>query len=137
MAIVWDDITGVPPSQGIAPELVAFSDAAARAVILELVNTTGLDVANFDGEAGPKTKLARILLAAHFATIFRRRGLGGAVGSQSEGGLSESYSQIIASPTLLDTTSYGQAFHLLCMGTPARAGFVLNFEPGGSPGGDL
>lgn len=124
-AITWADITGTSPAIGIAPELVALNDAAAQAVILLLVNTTGISTRNLDGEDGVKTRLARILLAAHMATLFMRRGLAGMVSSQSEGGVSESMSNIVANPHTWDQTAYGAALRTLIAGTACRAGLLL------------
>lgn len=124
-AITWPDITGTPPAAGIASELTALSDVPAQTLILLLVNTTGINVANFGGEDAVKTKMARILLAAHMATMFLRRGISGAVSSQSEGGVSESYANIVASPKTWDQTSYGSVLRTLVAGTPARAGLLI------------
>lgn len=124
-AIVWTDITGTPPAIGIAPELVALNDVPTQALLLLLVNTTGISTRNLDGESGPKTRLARILLAAHMATLFLRRGLAGMVSSQSEGGVSESLSNIVANPHTWDQTAYGAALRTLIAGTAARAGLLL------------
>jgi len=124
-AILWSDITGTPPAVGIASELVALSDVPAQTLILLLVNTTGINAANFGGEDATKTKLARILLAAHMATMFLRRGIAGAVASQSEGGVSESYANIVANPKTWDQTSYGSVLRTITAGTPARAGLLI------------
>lgn len=117
-AIVWSDVTSLPDA-ALATISVLFQD-----LILEIVNTTGLNAANFGGENAAKTKLARVLLAAHFATMFLRRGFAGVPASQSEGGVSESMAQILQGPRALDLTGYGQALHALAAGTPARAGFL-------------
>lgn len=124
-AVIWSDITGTPPATGIAPELVALNDVLAQTLILLLVNTTGINVANFGGEDAVKTKMARILLAAHMATMFLRRGTSGAIASQSEGGVTESYANIVARPQTWDQTSYGSVLRTLVAGTPARAGLLI------------
>lgn len=123
-AIVWTDVTGA------FPELAAATTAGRiplplQTVWLTIANTQ-IAVANFDFEGGPVTNSARLLLAAHLATIGLKRGAPGAVSSQSEGGASQSYWMGFASPRMLHTTGYGQALVQLIMGTPARAGAIVN-----------
>lgn len=118
-AITWTDVTSLPDT-ALATITVLFQN-----LILEIVNTTGISVKNFGGEAAAKTKLARVLLAAHMATMLLRRGIGGAVASQSEGGVSQSMAQILPNPSALDLTAYGQALRGLSAGTPARAGMLV------------
>jgi len=58
-------------------------------------------------------------LAAHIATVGRRRGAGGSVQSESVGSVSRSYavSQAAAAATY-GSTSYGAEFQRLCMMVP-------------------
>ncbi len=127
--ILWTDVigTGSPPT-GFAPELAVFADVVAQNVLLTLANTTAINTANFGGEDAAKTKFARILWVAHMATLMLRRGIGGTVASQSEGGVSESMAQILKNPGPFDLTSYGQALRVLSVGTPARAGLLVGFR---------
>lgn len=117
-AILWTDVVGEAGELSTTPAL-------AQTAILMLVNTTGVSTANFGGEDAIKTRMARIMLAAHMATMLRRRGVAGGISSQSEGGVSQSYYVGLANPRALDLTGYGQIFRLLCSGTPARAGALL------------
>ena len=97
----------------------------AQLVILSVVNGAGLSAENFGGEDAKLTRAARILLAAHMATLMLRRGVAGSVTSQSEGGVSQAYALALANPRVLDLTSYGNLLRQLAMGTPARAGLVV------------
>lgn len=115
-AITWTNVTDAAPELSVTP-------AAFQTIILSVVNGTGLNAANFGGEEADKTKLARVMLAAHYGTLQRRRGTGGGISSQSEGGVSQSYAAM-SSAQALEQTSYGQMFKMLCAGTPARAGFL-------------
>jgi hypothetical protein len=117
-AIIWSDVTDE------APELATGTSAGAQTLILAIVNGAGLNVSNFGGEASDLTKAARVFLAAHMATLARRRGVSGAVSSQSEGGVSQSYANL-ANPRTLDLTSYGNLLRGLALGTPARAGTLV------------
>jgi Protein of unknown function (DUF4054) len=117
-AIIWSDISLIAAELSDTP-------GAAQTILLAHVNGSGINVANFGGEDTIKTRLARIYLAAHLATMFKRAGTGGGIASQSEGGVSQSYYNAWANPTLLTTTSYGQMFKLLLLGTPARAGMLV------------
>jgi hypothetical protein len=117
-AITWADVTAV------APELTS-TPAAAQTLFLSIVNGDGLSVSNFGGEEADLLKAARIFLAAHLGTVLKRRGAGGGIASQTEGGASQSYWYGFANPSVWDTTSYGQMLRTLTMGTPARAGFLV------------
>lgn len=62
-SIAWSDVTTYPGASGLSAV-----DPAAQAAILAFVNGT-IDVRLFPlGEADPALKLARIFLAAHWAT---------------------------------------------------------------------
>lgn len=109
-----------------APELAAVS-SQARTEILAHVNTA-LDVEVFGGEDAPKTRLARIYLAAHLGAGVANSGGStsvGAVTSESAGGLSRSYGQAaVVATASLGSTSYGQAYLALVNTSAARAPFV-------------
>lgn len=122
-AITWSDVSDA------APELLTTSQGgpvppAATIFILAFVNANGFNVNAFDGEAGNKTFAGRVLLAAHFATMMLRKGVGGAISSQTEGGAAQSYLIPWRTPSALDVTSYGQMFRALASGSAARAGVV-------------
>lgn len=117
-AILWSDVTGMF-STDVA---LAALTVAAQDAILAWVNEQ-LNVDLFGGEDAPKTRLARIHLAAHMATMGRRGGAAGPVTSSSAGGLSRSF----ATPPIsanYDATSYGSVFKMLLGTTPARVGFA-------------
>lgn len=109
-AIVWTDVTAH------AAEL-ADVGLAAQADYLSLANTF-LNVSMLDGEDGARTKMARIYIAAHFATLDRLRGtsVAGPVVSESRGGLSRSYAnltQMSVASGLFGQTTYGQNYATL------------------------
>ncbi len=120
-SISWSDVTAH------APELSTVS-AGAQTDILAHVNVALL-VTEFGGEDAPKTKMARIYLAAHLATMAAQgaAGAAGPVQSESAGGLSRTYAVGAAALAGGDyeTTSYGQAFRALARTTPARIPMLL------------
>jgi len=109
-AITWPDVTAA------APEL-ATTAAQTQTDVLAFV-IVALNVALYDGETGPRTRLARIYLAAHLATL-PRLGAGGPLVSESVESLSRSYAAPM-SKSKLATTSYGAAF--LALSPPAARG---------------
>lgn len=115
-AIIWTDVTAFAPS-------LSTIAAGAQTDLLAFVNAE-LKVSVFGGETAPKTRLARIYLAAHFATAGRRGGAGGALTSESAGGLSKSYGSAM-SDDLLATTQFGQLFLTLVDASPARCPVVV------------
>lgn len=119
-SISWNDVVEGAPS----PELATFAPGA-QIVLLDFVNTK-LVVTGFDGEDGVKTRLARIYLAAHMATMLKRKGAAGARSSQSAGGVSESFS-IPNMPWLglYAQTSYGQLYAMIAGSSAHRAGLLL------------
>lgn len=116
--ITWADVTGM----FAADAALAALPVAAQDDILAWVNEQ-LNVTLFGGEDAPKTKLARIHLAAHMATMGRRGGAAGPVTSSSAGGLSRSFSTP-PTGTDYDSTSYGSIYKMLLGTTTARAGFA-------------
>lgn len=119
-AIDWTTVVEEAP----ASELATFAPGA-QFIVLEYVNTK-LVVSGFDGEDGVKTRLARIYLAAHMATMLKRKGIAGARSAQSAGGVSESFS-IPTMPWLgiYAQTSYGQLFAMIAGSSAHRAGLLL------------
>lgn len=120
--IDWDDVLAH------AAELTTTS-ADARIDILGYVNTT-LVADEFGGESTASYKLARIYLAAHFASIagLGAAGAAGPVTQESVGGVSRSYAQPFSSmgtPASLDSTAYGKAYRQLVRRSYARAPVVL------------
>lgn len=116
-AILWSHVTDH------APELAGVA-IDAQTDYLALANTF-LNVSMLDGEDGPRTKLARIYLAAHFATLDRMRGTStaGPVVSESRGGLSRSYAnltQMSVASGLFGQTTYGQNYATLVRTSRAR-----------------
>lgn len=118
MAIIaWTDVTA------LAVELSSVA-VSAQTLYLALANDW-LNVSMFDGEDGPRTKMARIYIAAHFATLDRLRGLAvaGPVISESRGGLSRSYANLFMTHVtqgLFGTTTYGQNYEGLVRTSRAR-----------------
>ncbi len=64
---------------------------------------------SFDGEDGETTQIIRCYLAAHFAIIGDTLGgsAGGAIASETEGGISRSYAVGDISANALNRTGYG------------------------------
>lgn len=120
-SIIWSDVLAH------APELSIVS-SGAQADILAVANTV-LDVSQFGGETAPKTKLARIYFAAHFATIDAQGSTGatGPVIGESVGGLSRQYASNspMGTDPLWEKTPYGQAFRALLRATPVLRGAWL------------
>jgi hypothetical protein len=117
-AITWDMVTA------FAPELATFA-SGAQDVLLAYVNDA-LNVNLLDGEDGSKTKLARIYLAAHVATMSKRGGgAAGPVVSSSAGGLSRSFAVIATGGnSSYGATTYGSLYLDLMATTTSRLGFV-------------
>ena len=72
---------------------------------------------------GSKFDMGRKYLAAHLATLDRRRGLGGAVASQNAGQVSQSFAAP-SSQTMYSATSYGLIYEGL-LKTLAAARFGI------------
>lgn len=111
-AITWADVVA------LAPELATLNadpaqDLVAKAAILAFVNEA-LNIDRLGGEDAPRTRLARIYLAAHMGTIQKRGGaaIAGPMTSSSRGGISASYADHGQSSTAGEygTTSYGQLY---------------------------
>lgn len=125
-AILWSDVTA------FAPTLTTVA-AAAQADVLNYVNTL-LAVAEFDGEDGPTTRLARIYLAAHLATVGAgaNSSSGGAtvgpVIEEKVGDLQAKYSASaaqIVTVSGLGMSAWGVLYLGIIRRSPARAWVVL------------
>lgn len=122
--IIWADVTA------IATELTSI-DGAARVYILAYVNGPGVNPDILDGESGPMTRLARIYLAAHIGSGVGKGAsgsAGGAVTSESAGGLSRSYAAPPLPPTTPGShasTDYGRRFDDIIGNSLGRIGFVV------------
>ena len=118
-AIVWTDVTDLAPELSSTP-------LGAQTAILALVNGF-LDVATWGGETSDKLHSGRCYLAAHLATLGRRKGKSGTVSAEAAGGLSRSYAMpAMLSTSTLQLTSYGALYIFLAKSTVARAGISLN-----------
>lgn len=115
--IIWTDVTDWDPS--LTTSLITTN---ARTLILSVVNDM-LNVNEFGGESDDRLKMARILLAAHFGELNRRRsnGASGAISSQSAGGLSRSYMTSGLATREFGTTNPGQLFLAMLRASPARS----------------
>lgn len=122
-AIDWDDVIAFDSS-------LTSVDDAAQDDILNHVNAH-FDVGALDGEDGPDTRLARIYLAAHHglgAVPGTGNSGGGAVTSESGGGLSVSYAVDSASSsntTALGETVWGRKYLAITRTSLARVWVVL------------
>lgn len=119
-AITWSDVVT------LAPELSTYP-VAAQDFILDFVNNT-LNVNVIDGEDGPRTKLVRIFLAAHIATMLIRANNNqtGAVTQESLGPQSTSYAQMSGVLSdRLNSTQYGIMYLKLINTSSARGPRVL------------
>lgn len=115
-AIVWADV--VAHSSPLAAV-----DLAVQSDILAVVNARFAAV--FGGEDNPTTRLARIYVAAHFASLpgSGRHEAAGPVVSQSRGGLSQSFQSFSAGGSGDDTwgdTQWGRRYKQLLLGSRAR-----------------
>lgn len=126
--IAWTDVEAV--SSPLASVVVAQQNA-----ILAMVNVKFAAV--FDGEDGPTTKLARIYVAAHFASLpgSGEQRPGGAVTAETRGGLSRQYAPPPAGAGAYEgtwsDTQWGRRYLQLLLGSKAR----WPRTPGQWPGG--
>lgn len=114
--IAWSDVVNH------AAELSTV-DATVQTEILAYVNSV-IQVALIDNEAGPKTKLVRIYLAAHFATAnaSASSGTGGTISSKKEGDVAVTYAvPSSATAGTPDATAYGSMYLRLIGTTALRA----------------
>lgn len=115
-AIVWADVyTG-------ATELTTLA-AADQTLILAYVNARFAP--EVGSEASTAVKTARVYLARHMGMAGLAGGAGGAVTSESEGGLSRSYAVAAADASAWGQTVWGQLLTSVLRCSPARAGILL------------
>ncbi len=128
--VTWFEVAQVAPElDGTALGLLA------QEMILNVVNKT-LNVTDWGGETSDTLRLARCYLAAHMATMQKRRGAGGQVTSQSMGGIAQSYAApMIPNGTGLLLTGYGQLYLGLARTRAFRAGFTTTRKGTNWPGG--
>jgi hypothetical protein len=119
MTITWSDVLSH------APELSTVS-AQAQTDILAYVNSQ-LNTSVFGGEESASLRIARVMLAAHLATIERRqnRGQVGAVTSEALGPQNRSYGGAVAEAGMLGTTGYGQVYLMMVNSSQARGPRIL------------
>lgn len=117
-AIIWSDVTDQ------APELSTVS-IGGQTALLDYVNSA-LAVEGFGGESSKRLKNARVYLAAHMATMLRRRGISGFLTEQHAGPVGESFGAFQL-PMLgeFGLTSYGALYAMVCRGTAHRAGLLV------------
>lgn len=119
-AITWKDV-----SEHAAELADSAVTRRAQVDFLTYVNTT-VNVSLLDGENGIKTKLARIYLAAHLATMDKRKGAAGALTSQTAGPLSRTYMMMQwLTRSELSLTGYGLNYLAIIKRSSARGGMVL------------
>lgn len=118
--VIWADVAAV--DSGVA----TIEPWAQR---LFLAEANALNPAAFDGEAGPRFKLARIFLAAHRGRRVVDVGASGAAGpvaSESLGGMAVTYATPAGGGVGLEDfnlTAWGQQYLALCRTSPrARLG---------------
>lgn len=111
--IVWGNVVN------IAPEL-ANEPAGTASALLWWVNNN-LDDCTWGGTA--EADFGRAWLAAHLATVARRRGIG-ALTSESVGALARSYGVIQGIPGAFAMTSYGAMYYQLTRELPTVLGLV-------------
>jgi hypothetical protein len=115
-SLLWSDVTA------LAPQL-AVVDITAQAMILAYVNDT-VNVPLFGGESSSRTKLVRVMLAAHFGELQRRQDQGQVIGETvGTTSIAIQYERR-ADPEALRETSYGAQYLGLINASAARVGFV-------------
>lgn len=121
-AIRWQDVVEGCPAPELADPKVSM---LAQNYILAHVNGS-VDATGFDGESGPKTRMARIALAAHMATLALRRGVVGYQSEQHTGDMGESFAVIpLVALAEFGTTAYGVIYSMMCRGSAHRAGYLV------------
>ena len=123
-AIDWDDV------EALAPELVDQIDSVAQTFILAHANTA-LKVAAWGGEEAPRLRMARLALAAHFATLTvqarAQDGSAGPVTQESVGDVMRQYGQLLvtnANASEYERTPYGLMYRMLAR--PIRSGGMVS-----------
>jgi hypothetical protein len=109
-AIAWTDVVALPGAARLATLATIYQD-----VVLAMVNTR-VAVDGFDGEDGPLTKLARMYLAAHQATLGLQKAPGALTGERA-GGIDKTF----AAPMIQSefaVTPYGMLYLTLVRTSP-------------------
>jgi len=123
-AILWTDVTTIAPS-------LASVSAGVQSLLLNFVNEA-IDTRLFpNGEADNRLKLARIYLAAHYASsglaadASGGAGVAGPVIGEAAGTLSRQYAAMTSSTSdpLLESTEWGRLYRLIMR--PMRGGVTL------------
>lgn len=108
ITITWADVVA------LAAELSTVPVATQAFILAALPRQMNEDV------WGGSLNLAATYLAAHLATVIRRRGAGGSVQSQTAGGVSQAFAISVArDPGGLTATSYGTLYESLLLALPA------------------
>ena len=118
-ALTWFEV------EQYAPELTGKIVPLAQNFILTTVNTLIAE-----SVWNTITPMARVLYAAHLATLERRKGQPGYATSRSMGGVSESYGGSPLSSSFMSLTGYGQAYLGLAKTRSFRAGFTTGMVGG-------
>lgn len=111
--ILWGNVVAIAPELANVP-------AAESSLLLGYVNVHVDDCVWGDTETAD---FGRVWLAAHLATIARRRGAG-PLTSESVGALARSYGLITGVPGAFGMTSYGAMYYQLTRQLPSVLGIV-------------
>lgn len=118
--VTWADVVTLLP----APELAEVS-LVTQGEILAYVHET-LNVSRLGGEDSARLRRARMLLAAHMASTGGSGGdvIAGPVISETTGGISRTYAQVVSGDGYEGTT-YGQELARLIRTSAARIPFLV------------
>lgn len=105
--IVWDDV------EAVAPELSAVADATQDAILAAVE-----ELVSDDSVWGSKLDIGRTYLAAHLATVGRRRGGAGPLQSETVGPVTRSYAVVAAATADYGATGYGTIFESILLTLP-------------------
>lgn len=117
-AITWADVVALDAALASAP-------TALQTVVLTFVHET-VGVHALGGEESARLKMARSLLAAHFAAVFRQISDGQATGpvtSRSIGGISKSWIAGQMTDDGLQRTGHGSLYLFVVRNAPRAQGF--------------
>lgn len=105
--------------------LASYTNTTGQTDILNFVNNT-TNVNLLDTESGYKTRLARIYMAAHLATMELRKGASGLLSEKSVGPLRRGYQHLEGmTKSELSLTSYGCNYLAIIKRSAARGGMIL------------
>jgi hypothetical protein len=105
--IDWDDVTATAPELSTVPVEM---QAAVLTAVAELVSD--------DAVWGSKLDVGRAYLAAHLATVARRRGGAGPLQSETVGPVTRSFAVVAAATADYGATGYGTIFESILMTLP-------------------